>query len=99
VSRYFHRFKSRSFKTQVQLVSTYSLPRAYPDNGSQETPPLACLNPHFHALLLCLVRSLFRTIGSSSRMDGGILTSCRVPQLLLATSCRTGSFEKPLQTA
>jgi hypothetical protein len=80
--------KSRS-STRVQMSSAYPLPGAYPDYGFQEDPPLAHRFPHLHALLLCPIRSLFRIVGSSSRMDGGII-SLLSTTALLTTSCRTG---------
>ena len=52
----------------------------YPEYGFQEDPPLTHWFPHLHALLLCPIRSLFRIVGSSSRMNGGII-SYGVPQL------------------
>lgn len=66
--------------TQIQMSSAYPLPGTYPDYGFQEDPLLARRFPHFHALLLCPTRSLFRVVGSSSRMDGGIM-SLLSPQL------------------
>ena len=60
--------------TQVQMPSAYSLPRAYPGFGSQEDYPLTLLIPHLRVSLLCPTRSLFRIVGSSSSMDGGIMS-------------------------
>ncbi len=74
--------------TRVQMSSAYPLPNTYPDYGFQEDPPLAHWFPHLHALLLCPIRSLFRIVGSSSRMDGGII-SLLSTTALLTTSCRT----------
>ncbi|WP_237713251.1 hypothetical protein, partial [Candidatus Regiella insecticola] len=68
------------------MSSAYSLPCAYPDHGFQEDYSLAFKIPHLRVSLLCPIRSLFRIVGSSSSMDGGI----RAPPLYLATSCRTG---------
>jgi len=61
--------------TQVQMSSAYPLPSAYPDCGSQEDLPLAFSIPHFRVSLRCPIRSLFRIVGSSSRIDGDIVTS------------------------
>lgn len=63
-----------NLSTQVQMSSAYSLPRAYPGFGSQEDCPLALLIPHLHVSLLCPIRSLFRIVGSSSSIDGGIMS-------------------------
>ena len=62
----------RSFNTQVQISSAYSLPHAYPGYGYQEGFKLAFSSPHFHASLLCQIRSLFRIIGSLGSTSGGI---------------------------
>ena len=90
------------------MSSAYPLPATNPGYGSQEDPPLALWFPHFRASLLCPTRSLFRVVGSSSRMDGGI-TSCRAPQLswrlrvarstkLLPTAYPPGHFANPNST-
>ena len=42
--------------------------------GSQEDRPLAFLIPHLRALQRCPIRSLFRIVGSSGSMDGGIMS-------------------------
>jgi hypothetical protein len=57
----------------VQMSSAYSLPNAYPDYGFQEGRPLTPSSPHFRALLLCPIRSLFRIVGSLGSTSGGII--------------------------
>ena len=52
------------------MPSTYLLPSTYPAYGYQEDPLLALWFPHLRALRLCPPRSLFRGVGSSSRMEG-----------------------------
>ena len=73
---------------QIQIPSAYLLPRAHLDRDFQENPLLAFWISHVCVLLLCPIRSLFRIVGSFSRMDGGIFLSSTTA--LLATSCRTG---------
>jgi len=75
------------------MSSAYLLPGAYPDYGFQEDPLLTHKFPHLHALLLCPTRSLFRAVGSSSRMDGGII-SYGVPQLFWRLRVARGIVEK-----
>lgn len=79
---------SIDLSAQVQISSAYSLPRAHPDCGFQEDCSLAFRIPHVGALLLCPIRSLFRIVGSSSSMDGGVL----VPQLLVSDIVSHGAM-------
>ena len=67
------------------MSSAYSLPCAYPSFGSQEDRPLAFLIPHLRVLQRCPIRSLFRIVGSSGSMDGGI-------NILLSTTALIGDF-------
>ena len=62
---------SRSFNTGSDVFgisTTYYLPRVWLPGGSSAH----ALAPALCASLLCPTRSLFRVVGSSSRMDGGI---------------------------
>lgn len=89
----FSRICKLQSSAQVQMSSAYPLPVAYPDYGYQEGPLLTLWFPHFRALLLCPTRSLFRVVGSSSRMDGGII-SYGVPQLSWRLRVARGSLQE-----
>ena len=97
VTAIYHGLASVDLSTRVQMSSAYPLPVAYPDYGFQEGPLLTLWFPHFRVLLLCPTRSLFRVVGSSSRMDGGII-SYGVPQLSWRLRVARGSLEEPTKS-
>jgi len=69
---------------QVQMPSAYQLPQAYPVFCYQENRRFTPLIPHPRVRgLLFLSASLFKIVGSSSSMDGGVFLKLKSTTALI----------------